>query len=100
MGVVWCAGLGDGGCSPVRVNLLHTQDLKMPVDCSALAASGLPIVWVLGGPGCGKVWFHSPVLWRFAQGGGCLWLRAWKEPDRHHGVWPARTSGHCPGSLG
>merc|ERR1712002_876314 len=26
----------------------------MPVDCSALKASGLPIVWVLGGPGCGK----------------------------------------------
>jgi len=26
----------------------------MPVDCSALTASGLPIVWVLGGPGCGK----------------------------------------------
>ena len=25
-----------------------------PVDCSALTASGLPIVWVLGGPGCGK----------------------------------------------
>merc|ERR1712109_362947 len=24
------------------------------VDCSALTASGLPIVWVLGGPGCGK----------------------------------------------
>merc|ERR1712002_281119 len=38
----------------VRVNLLHTPDLKMPVDCSALTASGLPIVWVLGGPGCGK----------------------------------------------
>merc|ERR1712158_102362 len=28
--------------------------IKMPVDCSALTASGLPIVWVLGGPGCGK----------------------------------------------
>merc|ERR1712055_235560 len=28
--------------------------IKMPVDCSALKASGLPIVWVLGGPGCGK----------------------------------------------
>merc|ERR1712088_1058853 len=28
--------------------------LNMPVDCSALTASGLPIVWVLGGPGCGK----------------------------------------------
>merc|ERR1711872_343738 len=27
---------------------------NMPVDCSALTASGLPIVWVLGGPGCGK----------------------------------------------
>merc|ERR1739849_28546 len=27
---------------------------QMPVDCSALTASGLPIVWVLGGPGCGK----------------------------------------------
>merc|ERR1712243_405880 len=26
----------------------HTPDLKMPVDCSALTASGLPIVWVLG----------------------------------------------------
>merc|ERR1712105_165428 len=38
----------------VRVNLLHTPDIKMPVDCSALTASGLPIVWVLGGPGCGK----------------------------------------------
>merc|ERR1711996_150020 len=38
----------------VRVNLLHTPDLIMPVDCSALTASGLPIVWVLGGPGCGK----------------------------------------------
>merc|ERR1712050_681263 len=38
----------------VRVNLLHTPDLKMPVDCSALTASGLPIVWVLGGPGSGK----------------------------------------------
>ena len=25
-----------------------------PVDCSALTAAGLPIVWVLGGPGCGK----------------------------------------------
>merc|ERR1712080_386396 len=25
-----------------------------PVDCSGLTASGLPIVWVLGGPGCGK----------------------------------------------
>ena len=24
------------------------------MDCSALTASGLPIVWVLGGPGCGK----------------------------------------------
>merc|ERR1711884_794989 len=29
-------------------------DTIMPVDCSALTASGLPIVWVLGGPGCGK----------------------------------------------
>merc|ERR1712108_77355 len=29
-------------------------DSIMPVDCSALTASGLPIVWVLGGPGCGK----------------------------------------------
>merc|ERR1711934_1244517 len=38
----------------VTVQLLHTQDLNMPVDCSALTASGLPIVWVLGGPGCGK----------------------------------------------
>merc|ERR1712168_607900 len=28
--------------------------IKMPVDCSPLTASGLPIVWVLGGPGCGK----------------------------------------------
>jgi len=28
--------------------------ITMPVDCSALKASGLPIVWVLGGPGCGK----------------------------------------------
>merc|ERR1712190_533969 len=28
--------------------------IKMPVDCSALTASGLPIVWVLGGPGFGK----------------------------------------------
>merc|ERR1712063_214413 len=27
---------------------------NMPVVCSALTASGLPIVWVLGGPGCGK----------------------------------------------
>jgi len=26
----------------------------MPVDCAPLTASGLPIVWVLGGPGCGK----------------------------------------------
>jgi len=26
----------------------------MPVDKSALQAAGLPIVWVLGGPGCGK----------------------------------------------
>jgi len=26
----------------------------MPVDCSALTAAKLPIVWVLGGPGCGK----------------------------------------------
>merc|ERR1712044_94869 len=33
---------------------LQTQSLIMPVDCSALTASGLPIVWVLGGPGCGK----------------------------------------------
>merc|ERR1711909_67387 len=38
----------------VTVQLLHTQDLNMPVDCSALTASVLPIVWVLGGPGCGK----------------------------------------------
>merc|ERR1712241_723945 len=30
------------------------SDSIMPVDCSALTASGLPIVWVLGGPGCGK----------------------------------------------
>merc|ERR1711936_161426 len=29
-------------------------EFTMPVDCSALTASGLPIVWVLGGPGCGK----------------------------------------------
>merc|ERR1711997_607732 len=29
-------------------------DSIMPVDCSDLTASGLPIVWVLGGPGCGK----------------------------------------------
>merc|ERR1712108_61811 len=29
-------------------------DSIMPVDCSALTASGLPIVWVLGGPGSGK----------------------------------------------
>merc|ERR1711892_671915 len=27
---------------------------KMPVDCSALKSSGLPVIWVLGGPGCGK----------------------------------------------
>jgi len=26
----------------------------MPVDKTALKAAGLPIVWVLGGPGCGK----------------------------------------------
>merc|ERR1712227_995426 len=32
----------------------HSSILIMPVDCSALTASGLPIVWVLGGPGCGK----------------------------------------------
>merc|ERR1711982_223950 len=33
---------------------MGTQSLIMPVDCSALTSSGLPIVWVLGGPGCGK----------------------------------------------
>merc|ERR1711887_149600 len=33
---------------------LINLSIKMPVDCSALKASGLPIVWVLGGPGCGK----------------------------------------------
>merc|ERR1712012_107194 len=31
-----------------------SSTLIMPVDCSPLTASGLPIVWVLGGPGCGK----------------------------------------------
>merc|ERR1712179_562822 len=38
----------------VTVQLLHTQDLNMPVDCSPLTKAGLPVVWVLGGPGCGK----------------------------------------------
>merc|ERR1711974_492996 len=38
------------------MGLTTAKDLNsnMPVDCSALTASGLPIVWVLGGPGCGK----------------------------------------------
>merc|ERR1711997_1050426 len=31
-----------------------TVSRNMPVDKSALKAAGLPIVWVLGGPGCGK----------------------------------------------
>merc|ERR1712080_708729 len=38
----------------VRVNTYNTPDLIMPVDCSALTASGLPIVWVLGGPGVAR----------------------------------------------
>merc|ERR1712077_8298 len=36
--------------SPLQKNL----NTIMPVDCSALTAAKLPIVWVLGGPGCGK----------------------------------------------
>merc|ERR1711997_799507 len=31
-----------------------TVSRNMPIDKSALKAAGLPIVWVLGGPGCGK----------------------------------------------
>ena len=40
-----CHKSHDGCTSP---------SVLQPVDCSALTASGLPIVWVLGGPGCGK----------------------------------------------
>merc|ERR1712045_968965 len=36
------------------MGVLADLSLIMPVDCSALTSSGLPIVWVLGGPGCGK----------------------------------------------
>merc|ERR1712012_971069 len=46
---------GSGESSPdSSVSPPLSSTLIMPVDCSPLTSSGLPIVWVLGGPGCGK----------------------------------------------